>query len=112
MIILIAQFEFPAAARDRVLEIGRHMDLETAREPACIMYRHAVDVSDPNRVILSETWPDASALKAHFRSSHFRAFRAAVPQLAVRSKVVQFEGTAVAATDSTHWKSLVAASRS
>jgi quinol monooxygenase YgiN len=112
MIIVIARFALSSASRDRLLEMVRGMDMDTAHESGCVLYRHALDVFDPNRLILSEIWTDAAALQAHFCSPHFRAFRAAARQLGVRSEVVQFDGSEVAATDSHHWKRLLGAAGS
>jgi quinol monooxygenase YgiN len=88
MIVLVASFEFPAASRARVLELARHMNIETNAEAGWLHYRHALDVSDPQRLILSEVWRDSDALSAHFRSPHFRAFRGAARELGIRSKVL------------------------
>jgi quinol monooxygenase YgiN len=83
------------------------MDADTARESGCVLYRHAVDVSDPNRVLLSEIWSDAAALRAHFKSAHFRAFREEARGLGVRSRVVQLQGSEVGANDPGHWQTLL-----
>jgi quinol monooxygenase YgiN len=107
MIVLIAQFEFPAASRDRILEIVRSMDSETAKESNCVFYKHAIDVHSDCRLILSEIWSSVAALRAHFCSPHFRAFRAASRELGLQSKVVQFNGTEVSANSPDHWKTLL-----
>ena len=106
MIVIIAQFEFPAAAGEAVRQVMRDMDAETAKEPGCIYYRHAVDVSEPNRVVLSEVWTDAAALQAHFGSGHFAAFRAASRELDIRAKVQQFEASGIDRSAPSYWKTL------
>jgi quinol monooxygenase YgiN len=110
MIVIIAQFEFPPNAREGVLEIARMMDAKTATEPGCVHYRHAADVADANRLVLSEIWRSADDLGLHFRSEHFRAFQKAARELGVRSKVMQFDGDETARSDPHYWRSLLSAS--
>jgi len=107
MIVLIAIFDFPAGSRERMLDLVRHMDAESNAELGCLHYRHAVDVTVENRIVLSEVWRDADALAAHFRSTHFRAFRAEARNLGLRSNVTQFEATEVGATHAEFWKTLL-----
>ena len=107
MIVIIAQFEFSATARDRVLDITRYMDKNTANEPGCVLYKHSIDVENDNRVFLSEIWTDTEALRAHFASPHFQAFRAAVDGLGIEAKVTQFSGIETAETDSFYWLTLL-----
>jgi quinol monooxygenase YgiN len=106
MIIVIAQFEFPAASGEAVRQVVRDMDAETAKEEGCIYYRHAVDVCEPNRIVLSEVWAHAAALKAHFGSAHFAAFRVASRQLGIRAKVQQFEASEIDRSAPSYWKTL------
>jgi quinol monooxygenase YgiN len=107
MIVLVATFDFPSSSNARVLELARQMDVETNAEPGCLHYRHALDVSDPQRLILSEVWRDADALRAHFRSPHFAAFRHKARELGIRSRVIQYEASEVAADSSEYWKALL-----
>ena len=107
MIVLIAIFDFPVGSRERVLDLVRHMDAETNVELGCLHYRHAVDVTVENRIVLSEVWRDADALAAHFRSTHFRAFRVEARNLGLRSNVTQFEAAKADATHADFWKTLL-----
>ena len=107
MIAIVAEFEFPAESRDRLLDTVRDMDAKTNQEPGCIHYRHAIDVRNENRLVLSEIWSDAQALLDHFRTPHFRAFRAAAVELNVRTKLKQCEARDIAEDDDRHWKALL-----
>ena len=107
MLIIIARFEFSEASRSRVLAIVRNMDAETAKEAGCLFYKHAIDIDNSNRIILSEIWTDAARLLAHFHSLHFRTFRAAVAELGIRSTLDQFNGIETKADAPENWRSLL-----
>jgi quinol monooxygenase YgiN len=107
LLILIARFEVPAESLPEALQVVAEMDRESASENGCLYYRHAQDVSDPKRLILSEVWTAQDALRAHFRSPHFVAFRAAARRLGIRSEVDQFTCRRVASNEGSHWKTLL-----
>lgn len=93
MLVIIAQFTVPAAARSRLLEQLDQMDQASASEAGCIYYRHALDMSDPNRVILTEVWRNEDALQAHFETPHFKEFFETGKRLGVRSSVQQYDAS-------------------
>ena len=107
MIVIVAQFEFPAESADALVEMVREMDTRTAQEPGCIHYRHAVDVSNDRRLILSEVWSDVDALERHFRSAHFRKFRAVARELGVRTELQQFRADPVSPEHEHHVRALL-----
>lgn len=111
MILIVAQFDFPPASSERILAFARDMDRKTNEEDGCIHYRHARDVSNDNRLILSEVWRDADALSAHFRSEHFRGFFAAGRELGIQSTLLQLSGEEVEDSDAHHWRTLLRAAR-
>lgn len=111
MVVIVAQFDFPAAARERMLAIAREMDRKTNEEDGCVHYRHARDVTDENRLVLSEVWRDAEALSAHFRSEHFRAFLAVGRELGIQSTLLQFAGEEIDQSDARYWRTLLRAAR-
>lgn len=65
-------------------EIERLQDAITAQlaatnaEEGCLHYSFARDVTNPDRLIVSERWRDQAAIDAHFASSHMAAFNAAL----------------------------------
>jgi quinol monooxygenase YgiN len=110
LIVVVVELEFPAEARDQVLEVARALDVETNREPGCLHYRHAADLSRENALVLSEIWSDAEALLAHFRAPHFLAFRAAAAALGIRATIRQMDAEDVPSAEARHWKALLRAS--
>lgn len=110
MITIIAEFSCPPKERERVLTLLRDLDAATALEPGCIYYRHAVDVSTPEQIVLSEIWEDDHSLLAHFRSPHFRAFRRMAIEIGMRSHIRQLDAEAIAKTDPRSVRALIARS--
>jgi quinol monooxygenase YgiN len=110
MITIIAEFSCPPQERDRVLALLRELDVATVQEPGCIYYRHAVDVSTPQRIVLSEIWQDDESLVAHFRSPHFRAFRRLAIELGMRSHVRQMSAEEIPRADPRSVRALLARS--
>lgn len=49
----------------------------TRREDGCINYDFAVDVTQPDTLIIFERWRDQKALDAHFQSAHMAEWRKA-----------------------------------
>lgn len=90
-----------------MLELARTMDSETSKEEGCVYYKHAIDVDNDCRFILSEIWVSAAALKNHFRSAHFSAFRADGKNLGLQSKVVEFNATEMSEVHPEYWKTLL-----
>jgi len=107
MIVIIAQFDVPPGSRDRMIEIAREMDEKSNAEPGCLHYRNSIDISNPNRFVLTEMWADADALYEHFASPHFRAFFAAASELGAVPNLKQFDAEEIAATDERFWLTLI-----
>jgi quinol monooxygenase YgiN len=65
----------------------------TRGEPGCARYIYAVDVSDPNRLIVSEEWSDADAVDAHMASAHMAEFMAEFAKAKIESAAIHaYEG--------------------
>ena len=58
MIVIIAELTLSEAARARMLPVLRTLDRETQREAGCLFFRNAIDVSQPDTVVLTEVWQD------------------------------------------------------
>lgn len=108
MIAIIADFTCPAHERERVLALLRALDLASNQEPGCLYYRHAVDVSTPEQIVLSEIWQDEESLLAHFRTPHFRAFRRLAIEIGLRSQIRQLDAEQVSKTDARAVRALIA----
>lgn len=108
MVLILVEFQLPEAARDRVLALARTLDAESKREEGCVFYRHALDVSRPDLLVLSEAWRDIDALRAHFRTAHFQAFRALSRELGVHTRIRQFRADELARDARDHVRALLA----
>jgi quinol monooxygenase YgiN len=109
MIVIIAEHTLPEPARARVLPALHTLDQETQREAGCLFFRHALDVSRPDTVVLTEVWQDAATLLGHFRMPHFTAFRQLARELGVRTRLRQFRAHETAREDAEHTRSLLLA---
>jgi quinol monooxygenase YgiN len=83
MLIVLAE----ATLGDGALETARAAFtamIETSRqEEGCISYSYAVDVLDPNKLVIVEKWVDDAALAYHFGTPHMAAFQKALAGLDV-----------------------------
>jgi quinol monooxygenase YgiN len=107
MIVIVAEFTLPEAARERMLTVLRTLDRETQREEGCLFFRNAIDVSQPDTVVLTELWQDAPTLLAHFRMPYFTAFRQLARELGVRTRLRQFRAHEITRDDAEHTRSLL-----
>ncbi len=81
-----------AAVRDAITT----MEKASREEAGCHDYTFAVELSDPNRLRITECWEDEAALKAHFATPHMAAFNAAMAAAAPRSMDLKcYEATEV-----------------
>jgi quinol monooxygenase YgiN len=54
------------------------MVVATQAEAGCLQYVFATDITNPNRLLISELWQDEGALAAHFATPHMATFNAAI----------------------------------
>lgn len=93
MTIVLGQFEVHPDDIPSVTAIMDTMARETRKEKGCILYDFAVDITNPNRICLSELWTDPEALAEHFETPHMAVFRAAIADIRVLSRSVKvYEG--------------------
>jgi len=58
--------------------------IEASRaEEGCLGYSYALDVLDPNKLIIVEKWVDDAALAYHFSTPHMATFQKALGSLSV-----------------------------
>ena len=58
--------------------------IEASRaEEGCLGYSYALDVLDPNKLIIVEKWVDDAALAYHFSTPHMATFQKALGSLDV-----------------------------
>ena len=66
---------------------------ETRKEAGCRVYEFSQLIESENRFRVYEEWDDQAALDAHFASAHMGAFREALGEIGVISRmVVSFSG--------------------
>ncbi len=79
MIIIAGTFRLNPDRREDALAAMREVAAATnANDKGCIQYQFAVDVADPNLVVLYERWDTAENLAAHGKAAHMAPFRAAL----------------------------------
>ena len=88
---LLARYRVQPGHSDEVEAALQEMAEAVARdEPACLLYRAARSVEDPDVFVLYEEYVDEAALLAHRETPHFRALieGTVVPLLASREREV------------------------
>ena len=77
MILVAGAIKYQPGAIEKLKPDMQKMVAATRKEDGCINYDFAVDVSDPNTLIIFERWRDQKALEAHFQSAHMAEWRKA-----------------------------------
>ena len=77
MILVAGTIKYQPGAIERLKSAMQKMVGATRKEDGCINYDFAVDVTDPNTLILFERWRDQAALQAHFQTAHMAEWRKA-----------------------------------
>ena len=83
MLIVLAEATLGAGALEEAREAFTAMIEASREEEGCISYAYAIDVLDPNKLIIVEKWVDDAALAYHFGTPHMAAFQAALGGLDV-----------------------------
>jgi quinol monooxygenase YgiN len=78
MIIVTGWVKLAPGQMDSVIAAALAMIKATSKEPGCIDYAFARDLTDPDMIRISERWIDQAALGAHFASPHMANFNAAL----------------------------------
>mgnify|MGYP001553730699 FL=1 len=87
MIYVIAEVRVKPGTADKAIAAARACVTETVKEDGCISYDMHQSVTDPARLVLVERWETPEALKRHFDTPHFKAWRAAGPEFVAERKV-------------------------
>ena len=74
MIVVMGHAKMGAGELDRLTDAMNTQTAATNAEDGCFGYSFARDVSDPDRLVVSERWRDQAAIDAHFASPHMAAF--------------------------------------
>jgi quinol monooxygenase YgiN len=76
MIIVMGYAKLGAGELDRLDGEMKIQVAATNAEAGCQTYSFSRDVSEPDRLVISERWDDQIALDAHFATPHMAAFNA------------------------------------
>jgi quinol monooxygenase YgiN len=83
MVVVLGRIDVHRDDVAAVIVLAASMAHETRKEPGCLHYAFGQDVTETNRLWLSEQWQDANALTEHFKTPHMVAFRAGLRALRV-----------------------------
>ena len=68
MYVVLARWRIADEQIERVLELGREMEIHSRQEPGCRMYIANQSLDDPAVVVLYEQYDDEAAFQAHLAS--------------------------------------------
>lgn len=87
MIYLISTAQLKPGTREKCLSPAQICIAASRNDPGCVAYDLNLSVSDPDRMVFIEVWESRAALDAHFRTDHFKAWRAAIADFVVSRKL-------------------------
>jgi quinol monooxygenase YgiN len=79
VIYVIVELRLKPGTAEKAIAAARASVAETVKEAGCVSYDMNQSVTDPARLVLIERWQSHEALKRHFETPHFKAWRAAAP---------------------------------
>ena len=77
MILVAGTVKYQPGAIEKLKGDMKKVVAATRKEDGCINYDFAVDVTDPNTLIIFERWRDQKALDSHIQSAHVIEWRKA-----------------------------------
>jgi quinol monooxygenase YgiN len=86
VIYVIVELRLKPGTADKAIAAARAGIAETVKEAGCISYDMNQSVTDPALLVLLERWESHEALKRHFETPHFKAWRAAAPDFVASRK--------------------------
>lgn len=63
-----------AEKREEARQLARVLEMETRKEPGCLMYTFYADQTDLNLFFIFEEWDSEEALQKHFQTEHMKKF--------------------------------------
>ena len=85
MIVVMGTIHLAEGDIDRLHgDIAKQM-AATQAEDGCEQYIFSRDVTDPNRLLISELWRDGEALAAHGKTPHMAEFNKAIGSATINS---------------------------
>jgi quinol monooxygenase YgiN len=81
MIVVQVEVVVEPGSASKVVDAVKAMETATRKEPGCLKYAFAVDISDPGMIRVIERWASMDAIKAHMASPHMADFNRAIVAL-------------------------------
>ncbi|MGE0822705.1 MAG: putative quinol monooxygenase [Candidatus Binatia bacterium] len=81
MLVIAGTIPIKAEHREEARKLASHLEVETRKEPGCLMYTFYADRDDPNTFFIFEEWESEDALAKHFQTEHMKQFVQKAPQL-------------------------------
>lgn len=88
MLVLVGVLPVKPEKLDDAIALCRSMLAPSQAEAGCFSYDFYQHHADPCRIVFVETWESRAALDAHFETPHFKAFFAAIPDLAASEPAI------------------------
>lgn len=96
MLVLVVSIDTTAENIAAIKDAIATMETASRAEPGCHDYTFAVELSDPNKLRITECWENEAALQAHFATPHMAAFNEAMAKAGPRSMDLKcYEATEV-----------------
>jgi quinol monooxygenase YgiN len=89
MIAVLGSFRLPQERCAEALPLMQAVIEATLREPGCLAYSYAEDLSEPGLFRVMELWADRAALTAHFETPHMRQWSEQRAQLGFMDRDVR-----------------------
>ncbi len=85
MIVVMGTIELAEGDIDRLQGAMAKQMAETQAEDGCQQYIFSRDVTNPNRLLISEHWRDGEALAAHGKTAHMAEFNKAIASATIKA---------------------------
>ncbi|WP_395644794.1 putative quinol monooxygenase [Terricaulis sp.] len=93
MLIVIGHASATPDTRQRVLDLAVAHCRRSREEPGCLLHQCHADLENPMRIVFTEYWADAAALRAHFGKPESAAFVKALRELSESTAMQIFEAS-------------------
>lgn len=89
MIVVTGTVTARPETQDEILRVSLEHVRHSRKEPGCISHDVAIDAENPLRLMFTERWESAAALKAHFAVRESRQMFKALQSLAAEAGSMQ-----------------------
>ena len=83
MIYVVAQLRLKPGTGERACAEARKVVEGTVKEEGCLFYDFNLSVTDQTRLVAVERWESKAALDRHNETSHLKAWRAVMAEVAL-----------------------------